>query len=233
MVMKATFGDRQMKRYLRHELDGYLQGRTLERKQELPLYKVEGQGYIHYQKASLVFYALADAIGEAAVNRALAALLAKHAFRGPPYPTSLDLMAELKVVTPPDKQPLLADLFEHITLFENRALAARGRQVQGKDGAKVEVTLKLAARKLRADQQGNEKEIPLDEEIDVGAVDAEGKPLLLERRRLKAGEQTVTLLVPGKPAKAGVDPVNKLIDRKPDDNVTTVEMDAAAAPAAR
>ncbi len=122
MVMKATFGDRQMKRYLRHELDGYLQGRALERKKELPLYKVEGQGYIHYQKASLVFYALADAIGEAAVNRALAALLAKHAFQGPPYPTSLDLMAELKLVTPPDRQALLADLFEHITLFENRAL---------------------------------------------------------------------------------------------------------------
>ncbi len=93
------------------------------------------------------------------------------------------------------------------------------------------MTLKLAARKLRADEQGNEKEIPLDEEIDVGAVDAEGKPLLLERRRLKAGEQTVTLLVPGKPAKAGVDPLNKLIDRKPDDNLTAVDMDAAAAPA--
>ena len=34
------------------------------------------------------------------------------------------------------------------------------------------MTLKLAARKLRADEQGNEKEIPLDEEIEVGAVDA-------------------------------------------------------------
>ena len=224
MVMKATFGDRQMKRYLRHELDGYLQGRALERKKELPLYKVEGQGYIHYQKASLVFYALADAIGEAAVNKALAALLAKHAFQGPPYPTSLDLMAELKAVTPPDKQALLSDLFEHITLFENRALEARGRSTDG--GKQVEITLKLAARKLRADEQGNEKEIPLDEEIEVGAVDAQGKPLLLERRRLKAGEQTITLRVPGTLAqikKAGVDPLNKLIDRKPDDNLTAVE----------
>ena len=33
-----------------------------------------------------MFYALADAIGEAAVNRALAALLAKHAFRVRPTP---------------------------------------------------------------------------------------------------------------------------------------------------
>ncbi len=63
-------------------------------------------------------------------------------------------------------------------------------------------------------------------------MDKEGKPLLLERRRLKAGEQTITLLVPGKPAKAGVDPLNKLIDRKPDDNLTAVDF-AAAAPASR
>jgi ABC-2 type transport system permease protein len=234
MVMKATFGAPQMKRFLRHELDMYLQGRAMEQKKELPLYRVENQGHIHYRKASLAFYALSDTIGEQAINRALAALLAKHGFKGPPYPTSLDLLAELKAVTPPDKQGLLADLFEHITLYENRALEAQGRAVDG--GKQVEVTLRLTARKVRADDQGEEKEIPLDEEVEVGAVDKDGKALLLERRRLKAGEQTVTLLVPGKPEqikKAGVDPLNKLIDRKPDDNLTAVELDAAAAPASR
>ena len=86
MVMKATFGAAQMKRFLRHELDSYLQAGPLERKKELPLVRVEDQPYIHYNKASLVFYALADAIGEETVNRALAALLAKHAFQGPALP---------------------------------------------------------------------------------------------------------------------------------------------------
>ena len=62
-------------------------------------------------------------------------------------------------------------------------------------------------------------------------MDKDGKPLLLERRRLKAGEQTVTLPVPGNPAKAGIDPLNKLIDRKPDDNLTGVELDTAPASA--
>ena len=127
MVMKATFGGSQMKRFLRHELDSYLTGRAVERKKELPLLRVENQPYIHYNKASLVFYALADEIGEAAVNRALAALLKKHAFRGPPYPTSLDLIAELKQVTPEAKLPLISDLFENITLHENRAIEASAR----------------------------------------------------------------------------------------------------------
>jgi ABC-2 type transport system permease protein len=104
-------------------------------------------------------------------------------------------------------------------------VSATGKQL----GNQMEITLKLAARKLRADEQGNEKEIPLDEEIEVGAVDDKGKPLLLERRRIKSGEQTVTLLVKGKPAKAGIDPLNKLIDRKPDDNLTTVDLDTPGA----
>ena len=70
------------------------------------------------------------------MNQALEALLAKHAFRGPPYPTSLDLMAELQRVTPPEHRYLLTDLLETITLFENRAVSAqatadRGRAVRG------------------------------------------------------------------------------------------------------
>jgi hypothetical protein len=57
----------------------------------------------------------------------------------------------------------------------------------------------------------------------VGAVDDKGVALHLERRPLKAGEQTVTFTVTGKPVRAGIDPLNKLIDRKPDDNLTLIE----------
>ena len=221
MVMKATFGGPQMKRFLRHELDSYLQGRALERKRELPLVRVESQSYIYYNKASLVFYALADEIGEAAVNRALAALLKKHAFRGPPYPTSLDLIAELKQVTPADKLSLISDLFENITLYENRAIEASAKRLA--DG-QHEVTVRVAAKKLHADELGVETEVPVNDEVDVGVLDKDDKPLLIERRRLRTGETTVTLRVKGEPRRAGIDPLNKLIDRKPSDNVTTVEL---------
>jgi aminopeptidase N len=221
MVMKASFGPGQMKRFLRHELNGYLQGRAMERKKELPLVRVENQAYIHYQKGSLVFYALQDAIGEHNVNRALSALLAKHAFRGPPYPTSLDLIAELRKVTPPEQQGLITDLFETITLYENRALEASARPLAG---GRHEVTLKVSAKKLRADEQGAETEVALNEEVQLGVLGEDGKPLLLERRRLRAGEQVVKLTVTGKPKRAGIDPLNMLIDRKPDDNVVDVDL---------
>ena len=48
-------------------------------------------------------------------------------------------------------------------------------------------------------------------------------PLLRERRVLGAGPATFTLVVSGRPARAGIDPDNKLIDRKPGDNMVEVE----------
>src|SRR6185369_8950198 len=109
MVMKKKYGDAKMKRFLRYELDNYLVGRATEREKEQPLYRNENQAYIHYRKGSLAMYALQDAIGEEAVNRALAAYVKKYAFQGPPYTISRDLLAEFRAVTPPESQPLIAD----------------------------------------------------------------------------------------------------------------------------
>jgi ABC-2 type transport system permease protein len=227
MVMKARYGPHHMKRFLRHELDSYLSSRALERKRELPLMRVEDQAYLHYNKGSLAFYALADAIGERQVNQALKALLAKHAFRGPPYPTSLDLMAELQRVTPPEHRYLLTDLFETITLFENRAVGAQARPIgDGRFEVKVEVT----AKKVRADELGTESEIPLDQPVDVGVMGQDGRPLLLEKRRLRTGAQTIVMRVQGTPVRAGIDPFNKLVDRQPDDNLTKVDIVAPPPP---
>ncbi len=47
--------------------------------------------------------------------------------------------------------------------------------------------------------------------------------LILERKKIDAAESTFTMVVDEKPAKAGIDPLNKLIDRSPDDNVISVE----------
>jgi hypothetical protein len=167
-------------------------------------------------------YALQDAIGEDRVNQALAAFVRKWAFKGPPYPLSTDLLAEFRAVTPPEYQGLLADLFEKITLYENRAISASSRALP--DG-RTEVTLKVSARKLYADENGAQTEAPMDELVDIGVYDAKGEALYLKKHRVKTGEQTFTLEVQGKPAKAGIDPVVKLVDRRPADNTVAVTAD--------
>ena len=48
-------------------------------------------------------------------------------------------------------------------------------------------------------------------------------PLYLKKQWLAPGVHKLEFVVKGKPAKAGIDPYNKLIDRVSDDNVKPVE----------
>jgi len=220
MVLKHKYGDAKMRRFLRYELDRYLSGRGAEQKGEQPLLRADGAAYVHYQKGALVLYALQDAIGEAAMDDALSAFVNRWRFKGPPYATSRDLLAELRRVTPPEHQGLIEDFFETITLYDNRAVSAEGRK---RPDGKYDVDVVVLARKIRADGAGNEKDAPLDMLIDVGVQDGKGDPLVLEKRRVKTGENRFTFVVAGTPAKAGIDPLNKLIDRVAEDNVTAVD----------
>jgi hypothetical protein len=97
--------------------------------------------------------------------------------------------------------------------------------VKRPDG-RYDVTVRVRARKLHATGLGVETEIPMDDLVHVGVLDADGKVLALRRERLTSPTATFTLTVDAPPAKAGIDPLNELIDRLPDDNVIKVEKGA-------
>jgi hypothetical protein len=221
MVMKQAVGPARMRRFLRYDLDMYLRGRAEERRKELPLAQNEEQDYIHYRKGSLALYLLQDLLGEDLVNGVLRGVLARHALQGRPYPNVLVLVDALRQVTPPDKAYLIDDLFESIVLYENRADSATARRLPN---GKYEVTLHATAGKVRSGELGDEKPAPLKDYIEFGVDDKDGNPLVRERRVVTGREQTVTLVVDKRPARAGIDPDNKLIDRRPSDNMVNVEM---------
>ena len=225
MVMKDLYGEDQIGRFLGYELDQYLVGRATERTREVPLVLVEGQGYIHYRKGSLSMYALQAMVGEGNVNRALRSFLDEHAFQGPPYPTSRDMVAELRAVTPDSLQYLVDDLFESITLYENRTVEATATPL---GGDRWRVTLALDLGKVRADSLGAENPAPMNDWLDVavfGEQDGDEVTLKTERRRLRAGRQRVTLDVTGRPTRAGVDPSFLFPDRIRTDNTARVTVE--------
>ena len=82
--------------------------------------------------------------------------------------------------------------------------------------------MKVIAKKRVADELGKESDVPLDDLIDIGVVDAKGDAIAVERQRIKGEESTFTMTVDQRPAKAGIDPLNKLIDRRPSDNAIVV-----------
>ena len=222
MVMKKSFGPQRMRRFLRYDLNRYLFGRATENRKELPLADNENQDYIHYHKGSLAMYQLADVVGEDKINALLAGLLRQYAYHGNPYPSVSVLVEGLRKIVPPEQAYLVDDLFNTITLYDNRVLAASAEK--RRDG-KYDVTLTVQAAKLRADELGAEKEVPLHDLIDIGIDDKDGNALLRERKLIDRRETTYSLVVSGRPAKAGIDPDNKLIDRKPDDNMGSVELE--------
>ena len=63
-------GEKQLRKFLKYELDRYLMGRAMESKFEPTIVQTEGQQYIHYNKAGLVMYTLSDFIGRSRFNKA-------------------------------------------------------------------------------------------------------------------------------------------------------------------
>lgn len=227
LVMEKLYGPEQMRRFLKYELDRYLRARGGEVLEELPLARVENQGYIHYQKGSLALWWLKEVAGAEAVNRALARFVREYAFKAAPYPNSLDLLRHLRREAGPQHDQLITDLFEKITLVDVKATAPKA--VARADG-RWDLSFTVHARKVYADGKGVETEAPLDEAFDIGVFSAEpGKRgytakdvLWLQRQRIRSGTQQITVTVDRKPAFAGVDPYNKRIDRNSDDNVVAV-----------
>lgn len=222
MVMEREYGRKKMRRFLKEELDGYLAGRGGELLKELPLYRVENQQYIHYQKGSLVFYRLRDEIGEVALNRALHKFLRDKSYQEPPYTTSAELLAYIRAEARPDQQALITDLFEKIVFYDNRVESVTAKK---RADGKYDVTLDLHAAKRYADGTGKETAAALDDWIEVGVFargasgeEADEKALYLQRHRITSASPKLTVVVDALPYEAGFDPYNKLIDRVSSDN---------------
>jgi ABC-2 type transport system permease protein len=218
MVMQHELPQEAIGRYLKYELDGYLAGRATEQKQEQPLYLVEKQNYIHYNKASLAFYALQDLIGEDKINTAFRNYNREWAFQGAPYPTSSDLLRHLRQVTPDSLQYLIHDMFETITLFENKTVEAVYVE---RPHVGYEVTLQVSCEKIRVDSVGVETSTPLHDWIDIGVYAGE-RLIHLKKYLFAKTKNTITIWVKERPTHAGIDPLHKLIDRHTNDNTIRV-----------
>lgn len=128
-------------------------------------------------------------------------------------------MARIREITPPELQYVVDDMFEKIVVYDNRAVSATMKPLPG---GRFEVTMKVLAKKRVADELGKESDVPIADYIDVGVVDDKGDAILVERKKITQEESTFTMTVDKQPVKAGIDPLNKLIDRRPSDNTITV-----------
>ena len=201
--------------------NGYLEARGNESRAEQPVELTEDQGYISYNKAPLALFALEALIGKDAVNGALRAYHARFVDKPAPFPTSRDLIDELRRAAGPEYQTLITDLFQKITLYDVGVEAATLRPVDGGYDVAIDVT----GTQFDAAGNGDEREVPLDTWFQIAvfpqsaqAVE-ELEPLYLQLHKLHSGTQRITVRVPKKPGSVAVDPFHLMIDRKRDNNV--------------
>lgn len=227
MLMRQEYGEDHMRRFLKYELDNYLSSRGSEAIEELPLYRVENQQYIHYRKGSVIMYALQDYVGEDTVNRALARLVEELAYSTDPYPTTLDFLRILREEAGPEHEQMIHDFFERIVVFDLEASSATATE---REDGRWDVVLEIEAHKYEADGLGQQTEEDIDYMIDIGVFTTnlddtyEGSDHVLYMEKYLINENTmrIELVVDEQPLYVGIDPYNKLVDRDSDDNLTRV-----------
>ena len=224
-------GEKQLRKFLKYELDRYLGGRPMERKYEPPIVETEGQSYIHYNKAGLMMYTLSDFIGKDIFNNALGRFIEKFRYQSDPYTNIGEFVKTIREDTPDDLQYLITDTFEKITLYENKAKTATA--IENEDGT-FTVTLEVEAKKVYSDSLGNQSDAELNDWLEIGVMgetlvngEMEEIPIYLEKVLITDSLTTFTVRVDQKPIKAGIDPMHKFVDRDSEDNLVRVKIRTA------
>ncbi len=225
MTMKNLNNDpMKMREFLKYNHDRYLRGRSGERLKELPLYKVENQGYIHYGKGSVILYALQDYVGEQNVNTAMKNLLEEYRYKGTPYPSSYDFIRHLEPEVPDSLRYLITDWFKEITLYDNRLKEANYKALAN---GKYEVTMEIESSKIKADSLGNETRVAINDWIDIGFFMDSDEEVLYNEQRVKfdRAKSSITVQLDSLPYKAAIDPRHLLIDRVYSDNIKALSLE--------
>ena len=240
-VLEKQYGLGKMRKYLSYATDKYLRDRGRDRKGENPIIHEDDQPYIRYSKASVVLYALSDYIGEATMNTALRTYVDQVKFQEAPYTTTLELVDVLRAATPDSLQYTITDMFETITLYDNKMLDVTSTELEN---GQYQVDIVFQVSKFRSDAAGNRlydlevlegetdegtrstmQSLELADYLDIGIF---GEPtdkgssklveLYLQKHKITAINNSIRLVVDHKPVEVGVDPYNKLIDLEAEDN---------------
>ena len=225
MVLEKKYGKNMLRKFLKHELDGYLRGRSGERIKEMSLLRSEGQGYIHYQKGSVVMMALKDAIGEQQLNHNLKSFLKRYKYRSDPYPTTLDLVSYIKMGLSEEQSRLVDSSFNDISIYD---LRIKDAQVSKLDNGHYKIDMTVFASRKSASGKGDETEEQLDNLFDIGIFSQDPdkltddkQVLLLKKYNIKSGDNQLSFEIEAdsEPKYLGIDPFVKLVDRDAKDNI--------------
>ncbi|WP_373059924.1 ABC transporter permease/M1 family aminopeptidase [Zunongwangia sp. H14] len=179
--------------------------------------------FLYYRKAGIAMHTLQEYVGQDKVNSALSQILQKHRNGDLPLVTTLDLYKELETVTPDSLNYLLNDFFLTNTYWR---LKTEKVEIEELDTDKWKVILKIDAEKFTVDEEGSEKNIPMQDWIEIGLYQEKNETpseIYLKNHFITSGKQNIEIIVDKKPSFGGIDPRSLLIDIRVDDNLYFLE----------
>lgn len=222
MIMRHALGKGEVRDSLVYELDRYLAGRADQTGAEPPLALVEDEAHIYYAKGALVLHAIADLIGEDAMNRALRTFYTEKSGPGNAA-TTADLLSKLRAEAPPEASPLIDQWLSEVVLYD---VGLESVSAWKRSDGQWDVTLRVKAGKTRVDDKGGESPIPMREPVTIaihGAGEGDGELLESSKRELRSGLNELAFVVAEEPSRAIVDPMLCLIDKNRFDNERQVK----------
>ena len=233
--IERTFGKTKMYAFLKKERAWYLNGRRHQHHTEPCLLLADNEAHLNYAKGSLTFYTLSEYIGEATLNSGIKNFYDKFRLKAAPFGTAVDLVNEIRQITPDSLQYLITDLFEAVTFYDNRMLDFTTRPLNNEQ---YQVDLEFLISKHRI--EGTEKDyeakngvsltyqlpnkaetiasLPLQDYVEIGAFDETGQEIYLQKHKIYTIHNHLKILVNQRPAKVVIDPYFKLLERNIEDN---------------
>jgi len=216
-----------------YTIQAYLTGRIVDRDDEPPLAKAEGQQYLDYNKASWVFWGLKQYMGEEKMQLAIRGFLDEYGSKNAPYPTTIELVNALRAAAPADMQGLITDYWDRIVFW--RMSIDGNVKLTGDDtnGYEVSFTAKVDKR-IASEADGKETSVAeidgegLNEWVEIGIYNKDPKETLggdwlrLERVRITKAETELSFKLKQKPTHVLLDPRRLLIERNVTDNVKKI-----------
>ena len=155
------------------------------------------------------------------------------------------MVNHIKEVTPDSLNYLIKDMFETITLYQNRVVETKSEKL---DNGKYKVDIEFKVSKYRNNEKGRafygeeerdsityqtddmkkpEYSVFLEDYIDIGIFgednDENETELYVKKHKISKIHNKITIIVDQEPIEVGIDPYNKLIDTNSEDNRMKIE----------
>lgn len=227
VVLENMYGKGTLWELNKASNSNYFRGRSFADTKEPPLYLEDGQNYLAYGKSSLVMLSLRDLIGEDALNGVLHTLTQKHGQDHEYDAHTLEFLDELYKVTPQEYHALVDEWMKKIVRYDISIGASSYKRL---DTGMYEVTMEVKAKRFMTLEDGSEKEIAIQEPLQIGLFKKHPKnlgtndtPIYLESHVIKDATTQLKIQVETLPTMIAIDPFLTRVDRIYSDNIKELE----------